>query len=192
MLSIDLGITRPVRLIVSSKIRVPATWGLCRSTVMLPAEYESWSRETLDRALLHELAHVRRRDCWSYLLAEGNLAARWVQGTEFTTTPTRLTPTKDWDVGVYSVELANLMFGSNLAVPIAQEKDGLTVSFTLDSQPVTILNDPGIVELADDGVAADPLYGTAKGLYFIQIDSAVSDAQLEVHFKYVNSNIFFT
>jgi Tol biopolymer transport system component/beta-lactamase regulating signal transducer with metallopeptidase domain len=77
MLSDELGIRRPVQLLVSSKIRVPATWGLRRSTVMLPADYESWSRETLDRALLHELAHVRRRDCWSYLLAQFARAVHW-------------------------------------------------------------------------------------------------------------------
>lgn len=77
MLSVELGMRRPVQLLVSSRIRVPATWGLCRSTVMLPAEHESWSRETLDRALLHELAHVRRRDCWSYLLAEFARALHW-------------------------------------------------------------------------------------------------------------------
>jgi len=77
MLSAERGMRCPVKLLVSSKIRVPATWGLCRATVMLPAEHESWSRETLDRALLHELAHVRRRDCCSYLLAELARALHW-------------------------------------------------------------------------------------------------------------------
>lgn len=77
MLCAQLGVQRRVRLLVSSRIRVPATWGLLRSTVMLPADYESWSPETLDRALLHELAHVRRRDCWSYLLAELARALHW-------------------------------------------------------------------------------------------------------------------
>lgn len=76
-LSDELGIARPVRLVVSSRIRVPATWGLGRSTVLLPADFESWPRETLDRALLHELAHVRRRDCWSYLLASLARAVHW-------------------------------------------------------------------------------------------------------------------
>ena len=77
MLCAQLGVRRRVRLLVSSRIRVPATWGLLRSTVLLPADYESWSRETLDRALLHELAHVRRRDCWSYMLAELARALHW-------------------------------------------------------------------------------------------------------------------
>ena len=76
-LSVELGIKRPVRLVVSSTIRVPATWGFRRSTVVLPFAYESWSRETLDRVLVHELAHVHRRDCWSSLLAELARAVHW-------------------------------------------------------------------------------------------------------------------
>ena len=76
-LSVKLGIKHSVRLVMSSTIRVPATWGLWRSTVVLPVEYGSWSRETLDRVLVHELAHVRRGDCWSYLLAEFARAVHW-------------------------------------------------------------------------------------------------------------------
>jgi beta-lactamase regulating signal transducer with metallopeptidase domain len=77
MLCAQLGIRQRVRLLVSPRIRVPATWGLMRSTVMLPADHASWSGETLDRALLHELAHVRRRDCWSYLLGQLARALHW-------------------------------------------------------------------------------------------------------------------
>ena len=76
-LSVELGIKRPVRLVVSSTIRVPATWGLWRSTVVLPVGYDSWSPETLDRVMVHELAHVRRGDCSSYLLAELARAVHW-------------------------------------------------------------------------------------------------------------------
>ena len=76
-LSVELGIKRPVWLVVSSTIRVPATWGFRRSTVVLPFAYESWSRETLDRVLVHELAHVHRRDSWSHLLAELARAVHW-------------------------------------------------------------------------------------------------------------------
>lgn len=76
-LCLDLGLRRPVRLVVSSRIDVPATWGLLRSTVVLPRRYEGWSRETLDRVLLHELAHVRRGDCRAYLLGALARALHW-------------------------------------------------------------------------------------------------------------------
>lgn len=76
-LLVGLGIERSVRLVTSSRLRVPATWGLFRATIVLPADYARWSAETLDRVLLHELAHVRRRDCVAYLVGEIARALHW-------------------------------------------------------------------------------------------------------------------
>lgn len=76
-LAADLRVDRPVRLVVSRRLRVPATWGVLRPTVVLPADYAHWSPETLDRVLLHELAHVRRGDCAAYLLGEIARAVHW-------------------------------------------------------------------------------------------------------------------
>ena len=67
-LSVKLGIKHSVRLVMSSTIRVPATWGLWRSTVVLPVESGTWARETRDRGRVHELAQVRRGACGGYLL----------------------------------------------------------------------------------------------------------------------------
>lgn len=72
-----MGIGRPVRLVVSPRIGVPATWGTWRPTIVLPHKHEAWSPETLDRVLLHELAHVRRCDCMAYLVAELARAIHW-------------------------------------------------------------------------------------------------------------------
>jgi beta-lactamase regulating signal transducer with metallopeptidase domain len=77
VLCLQLGLRRPVRLVASDAVDVPATWGLLRSTVVLPPSHETWSRETLDRVLLHELAHVRRGDCRAYLLGEVGRALHW-------------------------------------------------------------------------------------------------------------------
>ncbi|NIR79340.1 MAG: energy transducer TonB, partial [Gemmatimonadetes bacterium] len=48
-----------------------------RSTVVLPEDYGRWSSGTLDRVLLHELAHVQRRDCSAYLVGELARAIHW-------------------------------------------------------------------------------------------------------------------
>lgn len=76
-LCLEIGIRRPVRLVVNPRIRVPATWGLRRATVVLPPQYEQWPEETLDRVLLHELAHVQRGDCRAALLGECARALHW-------------------------------------------------------------------------------------------------------------------
>ena len=76
-LCVELEIRRPVRLVVSGVVDVPATCGLLRSTVILPRNREAWSSRTLDRVLLHELAHVRRGDCRSYLLGDVARALHW-------------------------------------------------------------------------------------------------------------------
>lgn len=56
------GVKRPVTLLVSADVRVPATWGVRRAVIALPAAAGRWSAERLRVVLLHELLHVRRRD----------------------------------------------------------------------------------------------------------------------------------
>ncbi len=72
-----LGVRRPVSLVVSRRIRVPATWGFLRPVIVLPEAYRQWSEATLDRVLLHELAHIARRDCEAYLVGDLARALHW-------------------------------------------------------------------------------------------------------------------
>jgi beta-lactamase regulating signal transducer with metallopeptidase domain len=63
------GTKRPVRLLVSEKARVPAALGFRNPAIVLPA----WALAELTVAelrpiLIHELAHLRRRDDWTNLL----------------------------------------------------------------------------------------------------------------------------
>ena len=72
-----LGINRRVRLLESDAIAVPVTWELLRPSVMLPASAGDWPAERLEVVLLHELAHVKRRDCQIWLLAHLATALHW-------------------------------------------------------------------------------------------------------------------
>lgn len=74
---LEMGVERDVRLVVSKRVAVPATWGLLRPVIVLPPGYRDWSPATLDRVLLHELAHVARRDCETYLIGDLARALHW-------------------------------------------------------------------------------------------------------------------
>lgn len=71
------GVSRPVTLLVSAAVRVPATWGVRRPVVALPAAAVHWSAERLRLVLLHELLHVRRRDVMVEILLEAVTVVFW-------------------------------------------------------------------------------------------------------------------
>ncbi len=73
-----LGIRRPVFLAWSDRIRVPATVGWRRPVILLPASLaEPGADGHRDAILLHELAHVRRRDYAWQLLLRATQAIYW-------------------------------------------------------------------------------------------------------------------
>lgn len=57
------GVGRPVRLLYSSEIEIPMTWGTRRPAIFLPVSAQHWPMERRRAVLLHELAHVARFDC---------------------------------------------------------------------------------------------------------------------------------
>jgi beta-lactamase regulating signal transducer with metallopeptidase domain len=64
------GIRRPVRLVISSGVTMPVAIGFQHPAVVLPeALLAGLTAEELDHVLLHELAHLARRDDWTNLLA---------------------------------------------------------------------------------------------------------------------------
>ena len=57
-----LGLDEAPRLVRSEDAKMPFACGLLRPTIVLPAECDSWTLDRRRAVLLHELAHVRRRD----------------------------------------------------------------------------------------------------------------------------------
>lgn len=59
----QLGISRPVKLLLSARVSVPVMLGTLRPIILLPvATINSLSTEQVEAILLHELAHIRRHD----------------------------------------------------------------------------------------------------------------------------------
>jgi beta-lactamase regulating signal transducer with metallopeptidase domain len=72
-----LGLSRVVRLKSSRWIDVPVVFGIRGPTLIVPADAAHWSDERLRSVLLHELAHVARRDGLGQLLVNAATALYW-------------------------------------------------------------------------------------------------------------------
>ncbi len=57
---VDLRLRPEIR--CSNEVDIPITFGLVEPKILLPAEASTWSHDRLEWVLLHELAHIARRD----------------------------------------------------------------------------------------------------------------------------------
>jgi TonB family protein len=64
---------------VSNELSLPLTCGLWRSRILLPAAANDWSPSRLRAVLLHEAAHVRRRDVAAQVAAYVIASLWWFQ-----------------------------------------------------------------------------------------------------------------
>ncbi len=67
----------PVRLLVSRDVAMPLAAGVLRPTVLMPEEAEGWPDARRRAVLLHEMAHVKRRDIVPHLMAWIVCAVWW-------------------------------------------------------------------------------------------------------------------
>jgi beta-lactamase regulating signal transducer with metallopeptidase domain len=72
-----LGIRRPVDVRVGGVVAAPFVSGLFRQRLYLPGSALSWNLDELCSVLMHELAHVRRRDLVRLVLIEVATAIHW-------------------------------------------------------------------------------------------------------------------
>src|SRR5260221_2653551 len=73
----ELRLRRVVTVLIGDGGIVPMATGLLRPPVLLPREATQWSNQRLHIVLLHELAHIRRRDCVTQALAELARSLYW-------------------------------------------------------------------------------------------------------------------
>lgn len=74
---VQLGIRQRVTLLLDERRTIPVVWGVFRPRLMLPAEALEWSDEQVRSVLLHELAHIQRRDTLVQWLTHIACALHW-------------------------------------------------------------------------------------------------------------------
>jgi HEAT repeat protein/beta-lactamase regulating signal transducer with metallopeptidase domain len=73
----ELGLIKAPRLVQSAQVTVPFTSGVLRPALVMPAAAAHWSEDRARVVLLHELAHVLRRDCLVQALSHVVCAVYW-------------------------------------------------------------------------------------------------------------------
>jgi len=72
------GVEGTVRLYESTDVGMPVTLGVLRPTIVMPPIATSWSEERRLTVLVHELAHIRRNDVATCLVARVACAVHWM------------------------------------------------------------------------------------------------------------------
>ena len=71
---IPLGNTR---VLIHSTVNTPMTWGFLRPVILLPKSAETWSTQTTETVLIHELSHIQRGDYLMHLLSGISVCLYW-------------------------------------------------------------------------------------------------------------------
>ena len=62
---------------LSDRITVPMVWGLFRPVILLPTDAANWKMNRLRAVMLHETAHIKRRDWLMQIIAQITCAVYW-------------------------------------------------------------------------------------------------------------------
>jgi beta-lactamase regulating signal transducer with metallopeptidase domain len=73
----QLGVRQRVTLLLDKNRTIPVVWGVFRPRLLLPVEARQWNEEQLRSVLLHELAHIKRRDTLVQWFTQIACALHW-------------------------------------------------------------------------------------------------------------------
>ena len=76
-LRVDIGLARPVTLLLTTHPSLLVTWGFRRPRLIIPAGALTWREDRIRLVLGHELAHIRRGDWVAQCLGEVLRAVFW-------------------------------------------------------------------------------------------------------------------
>ena len=72
-----LKLSRPIKILQSPDIQIPLTYGWQKPVILLPHEADNWSSEQQRVVILHELAHIKRKDQFIQSLCHISNALFW-------------------------------------------------------------------------------------------------------------------
>jgi len=73
----ETGIPEPVRLLRSLDRTMPMAFGVLNPSILIPSIADTWTFDRRRAVLLHELAHIARRDCLTQLITRIACACYW-------------------------------------------------------------------------------------------------------------------
>jgi TonB family protein len=76
-LASEAGMRRHVELLLHEALPGPMTCGVLHPAIVMPQDAKTWNAEDLNRAMVHELEHVRRGDWLTGCLARALCAVYW-------------------------------------------------------------------------------------------------------------------
>src|SRR5262249_19285168 len=72
-----LDLDEAPRLVQSDRVQMPFATGFLKAVIVLPAECGAWAHDRRCAVLIHELAHVKRRDLVGHLVGGIACALYW-------------------------------------------------------------------------------------------------------------------
>ena len=66
-----------VKILISPAVQTPMTWGFNQAYILLPESALRWTKEDLFTVLIHEWAHIQRRDYFFHFLAQVATCLYW-------------------------------------------------------------------------------------------------------------------
>jgi beta-lactamase regulating signal transducer with metallopeptidase domain len=127
---LNLPSDQNVRLVVSSVATTPLTVGIFRPTIVLPICCGEWTPSKLEMVLLHELAHVERRDVLWHSVIRLACCVAWFNPLVWRTAKNAVSEReRACDDRVLSSGIVAISYGQSL-VEIASAMNGRSLAFS--------------------------------------------------------------